>query len=264
MSISAPIDRAINDLLRLHADNPWFLTSFWPETEERVHMTLDDVQRYCPPNSNRRVFDVGCFNGFLSFLSTRLGYEVHATDSFSPPANDPILSQPGISYFASNLNHLHPFPEIPDGFFDVILLGEVIEHILNHPLGLMRDLARVLRPSGILILTTPNPSTVMNALRLLQDRSVLWGTEEFIEKPKFAGDKFIDYADIHYREFTKSDLEFLLTSSGLVREKSSYIGSGASPSQPFYKRLFKRFFVTKKLMCLRCFGRTHYVVARKS
>lgn len=264
MSISAPIDRAINDLLRLHADNPWFLTNFWPETEERVHMTLDDVQRYCPPNANRRVFDVGCFNGFLSFLSTRLGYEVHATDSFSPPTNHPILSQPGISYFASNLNHLHPFPEIPDGFFDVILLGEVIEHILNHPLGLMHDLARVLRPSGILILTTPNPSTVMNALRLLQDRSLLWGTEEFIEKPKFAGDKFIDYADIHYREFTKSDLDFLLTSSGLVREKSSYIGSGASPSQPFYKRLFKRFFVTKKLMGLRLFGRTHYVVARKS
>jgi len=264
MSVSAPIDSAIKDLLRLHAGNSWFLTSFWPETEERVRMILADVQRYGPPESNRRVFDVGCFSGFLSFLLARLGYEVHATDSFSLPANDPILSQPGISYFASNLNHLQPFSKIPDGFFDVILLGEVIEHILNHPLGLMKELARVLRPSGILILTTPNPSTVMNALRLLQDRPLLWGTEEFIEKPKFTGDQFIDYEGIHYREYIKSDLEKMLASSGLVREKSLYIGSGASPHQPFYKRLFKRFFVTKKLMCLRCFGRTHYVVARKS
>ena len=41
--------------------------------------------------------------------------------------------------------------------FDVGVMGEVIEHIPNHPLGLMREVARVLRPHGLLALTTPNP-----------------------------------------------------------------------------------------------------------
>jgi 2-polyprenyl-3-methyl-5-hydroxy-6-metoxy-1,4-benzoquinol methylase len=33
-------------------------------------------------------------------------------------------------------------------------MGEVIEHIPNHALGLMREVARVLRPHGLLVLTT--------------------------------------------------------------------------------------------------------------
>ena len=50
---------------------------------------------------------------------------------------------------------------------DVVVLGEVFEHILNHPAGLLQAVFRILRPGGTVILTTPNPSTLINAVRLL-------------------------------------------------------------------------------------------------
>jgi O-antigen biosynthesis protein len=48
-----------------------------------------------------------------------------------------------------------PYAVGPDVRFDVIFLGQTIEH-LNEPMKAVRRLATLLRPGGVLILTTPN------------------------------------------------------------------------------------------------------------
>jgi len=45
--------------------------------------------------------------------------------------------------------------EWPDGSFDVTLMFQTIEHVSDDA-GLLREIRRVLRPGGLLILTTPN------------------------------------------------------------------------------------------------------------
>jgi len=43
-----------------------------------------------------------------------------------------------------------------DGEFDVVILAEIIEHLLNDPCKVLREIKRVLKPGGTLIITTPN------------------------------------------------------------------------------------------------------------
>ena len=55
----------------------------------------------------------------------------------------------------------------PDESFDVVLFCEVLEHMTNDPLTALREINRVLRPGGRLILTTPNVARLENICRLI-------------------------------------------------------------------------------------------------
>ena len=48
-----------------------------------------------------------------------------------------------------------PIP-YPDEFFETVIAGDVIEHVTN-PLAMLCEANRVLKPGGVLIVSTPNP-----------------------------------------------------------------------------------------------------------
>jgi SAM-dependent methyltransferase len=103
--------------------------------------------------ANPRILDIGfgqAPNPFLEGLVT--GLELNQVPV---PANYERV-------VAWNLDNL-PLP-FPDGEFDVVILGDVIEH-LNRPFDLLRDLRRVLKPGGNLLLSTPNPHYIHEVLK---------------------------------------------------------------------------------------------------
>ncbi|MCK7516128.1 MAG: class I SAM-dependent methyltransferase [Desulfobacterales bacterium] len=51
------------------------------------------------------------------------------------------------------------FP-FPDNTFDFVLFLEVIEHLITGPTRVLQELARVLKPGGILVLTTDNSNSL--------------------------------------------------------------------------------------------------------
>ena len=55
---------------------------------------------------------------------------------------------------------------LPDGSCDVVACVETIEHVEN-PRALMRELVRLARPGGWLVVTTPNQLSVLSKLGLL-------------------------------------------------------------------------------------------------
>ncbi len=55
----------------------------------------------------------------------------------------------------------------PDDSFDVVLFCEMLEHMLMDPMHTLREIHRVLKPGGALVLTTPNVARIENVLRLL-------------------------------------------------------------------------------------------------
>ena len=65
---------------------------------------------------------------------------------------------------------LEPVPYVIEAGcrFDVIFLGQTIEH-LNEPVKAVRRLASLLRPGGLLVLSTPN----LDSARLIAT-SVTW------------------------------------------------------------------------------------------
>jgi SAM-dependent methyltransferase len=95
-----------------------------------------------------RALDVSCRNGEVMRALAARGFEVRGTRferGLAPIEGMPI--DEGV-----DLTRGLPYP---DESFDLVVLTEVIEHLENHRAAL-GEVARVLRPGGHLILTTPN------------------------------------------------------------------------------------------------------------
>lgn len=255
------VERAIAAMLDQYRDNSWMLNEHWPLNEPHVRMMIADIMARFPAGSD--VLDVGCFNGYISLLFKELGYHVTGTDACELEDRRAIFDKPGIEFIYSNLNDLDPFERLARDSFDIVIIAQVIEHILNHPLGLIRSLAKRMRPGGVMIVTTPNPATLMGAARVLRGNSLLWGTRDFIDEPKIDGERIITKADIHYREYTGDELCHMLSGAGLRVEQRRYLGLGNTRRQSPLKRLVKNNPITRRLMSKRLFASNHYFLATK-
>src|SRR5439155_11474834 len=99
-----------------------------------------------------------------------------------------------------------------------------------------------------------NPSTLMNAIRLLLDRYLLWGTFEFLRETKIDGGKIIDRGDIHYREYPAWVVRDLMADVGFRVGGMKYVRAGVAPTQSFGKRCAKRLLLTSGLASLGLFA----------
>ena len=86
--------------------------------------------------------------------------------------------------------------------FDVVLLCEVLEHLQSDPVKVLLEIKRVLKPSGHLVLTTPNVSRLDNVCRMLGGANIY--------------DPFSGYGPYgrHNREYNKDELARLLAFCG--------------------------------------------------
>ena len=111
---------------------------------------LLDVQRDL---LQRTVLEIGCGRGGFAASLARRGARVTGSD-FSPAALDLARKEfkgLDIEWVQADIQRL-PFG---DATFDSVVSCETIEHVPN-PAQAIAELARVLRPNGALVLTTPN------------------------------------------------------------------------------------------------------------
>jgi SAM-dependent methyltransferase len=104
------------------------------------------------------VLDAPCGEGALAAALRRAGYDAFGVDI--APSGARVL---GAAYRAADLNGPLPFD---DETFDAVLSIEGIEHLENG-YGYLRELRRVLKPGGHLILTTPNIVSLRSRVRFL-------------------------------------------------------------------------------------------------
>lgn len=90
----------------------------------------------------------------------------------------------------------------PDAAFDLVIFAEIIEHLLNDPCNVLREIKRVLKPNGTLILTTPNVARLENVTRLISGANIY--------------DPYSGYGPYgrHNREFNRHELDQLLKFEG--------------------------------------------------
>ncbi len=64
-----------------------------------------------------------------------------------------------------------PFP-FPSQSFDVVLFCEILEHLQVDPSAALREIRRVLKDGGTLVLTTPNVNRLENVARMISGANI--------------------------------------------------------------------------------------------
>lgn len=104
--------------------------------------------------SGKKVADLGCGDGALTYLLAKTGAEVTGVDN----------EQEGLDFAESKFKEHKANASfvlgdvrktnLPDNAFDIVVSSDVIEHI-ERPEELVAEAARILKPGGVFVCTTP-------------------------------------------------------------------------------------------------------------
>ncbi len=132
-------ERTIPDL---DIENYWF----------RRHQVV--YQRLAPRCAGRDVLEAGCGEGYGADLLAGVARRVVAVDYDEAAVAHVRARYARVQVLQANLAQL----PLPDASVDVVVNFQVIEHLWDQA-QFVRECARVLRPSGLLMVSTPNRIT---------------------------------------------------------------------------------------------------------
>lgn len=177
----------MSDKKRIKAFYDSFLAEHGHE-EPRDSIRVSLINLLMKSKINAKVLDAGCGTGSLTcFLAkTRPENFIVGTD-FSEKSCKLAHARAKSLYECRFVVADLAFLPFGDSSFDFIILSEVIEHILPEERELvMKELRRVIAPSGCLFLTSPNGMHVFFLLRKFLDsvsKGCLRITDQIYDKP---------------------------------------------------------------------------------
>jgi SAM-dependent methyltransferase len=110
--------------------------------------------------SGRKLLDIGCSSGEFLYWAKRAGFTVSGVEL--NPRTAAIAKQNGFDVTVGAAASL----PTSVGLFDVIFLGDVIEHVTD-PKKLVSDCSRLLNRDGLLVISTPNLDCLWGKMTLL-------------------------------------------------------------------------------------------------
>ena len=120
--------------------------------EQAVYRRVQDLA----VPAGARILDAPCGAGALAMALRQRGYQVFGADIDAAAA-----ASLDDAFTIADLSDPLPWP---DGYFDAALSVEGIEHLENRH-AYVRELRRVLKPGGTLVLTTPNTVSLRSRIR---------------------------------------------------------------------------------------------------
>lgn len=180
---------------------PWQISLNHRENEQRLKQITTALNIEKGP-----FLDMGCGEGYML---------KHAADhGFTPQGCDIACNlHPDFAdrfpFFKGNILDA----AYPDNFFTIIYMDSVMEHVTD-PTAVLKELQRILKPGGLLLMIVPNEDSLMNTL-------TKWGYFLSLNGKKYGKIKpFV--TPYHINGFTKKALQsmFLRNHFELVRLKS--------------------------------------------
>ena len=143
-----------------------------------------------------KLLSIGCNDGSFESRFVKKSISVYGIDGDPSAINSATLK--GVQAIVGDFSQNLPYQP---GMFDVIFAGEVIEHVFDVD-KFLDELARVLKPGGYLIITTPNLARLSDRFRFLVGIS-----------PKHVAPTH-SYLKFHIHPFTLASLRNALTETG--------------------------------------------------
>lgn len=233
------IDKTIVQTVLVTGHDEYYNLEYFLETElswyTQSKHTIERLIRDWLPVYSQYCLDLGCGVGFyqqplLQTIGPGTYIGVDLSKSGLMVAKSVSVAENSHRLFVcANGNRL----PLPDNSMDIVFSTEVIEHLLD-PEALLKEIARVLIPTGVLLLTT---TTFQYYLAHVLVR---WGYRDLIKRHDilsflrrmslyfkgYAGPKQrslfmlegLERTD-HLQAFTKGDLDRLITKAGLIPDK---------------------------------------------
>ena len=172
----------------------------------------EQIYKFLDPKPDDVVLDVGCASGrqvFQIAKKIKAGHGIDIAQSFIDEANRYKTERGFVNtFFTRAVGETLPYE---DQQFTKIICAEVLEHVFDKDTAL-REMLRVLRPGGTLVITVPN----LNADGTLWGRFLrLIGVRSFVPMTEFSDKELKNHGDAHVREFTRVSLTKWLKTNNL-------------------------------------------------
>ncbi len=240
--------------------------------KKKENLLLKAILRVFENESRGRILDFGAAQGTYSIELHRMGFEVVGADVTAG-----FRYKDSIKFIKLEGQGDLPFQ---DDSFNFVLMAEVIEHLKN-PYGLMREMGRILKQGGKIIMSTPNILNLRSRFRYLIEGAYEYFREPPLDHTGHNVAMGIDSSQVHVMPWRFHELEYLLKESGFHIEgitTSAYEGFGYSLLLPFIRfqlnakakrsikkggvdyRRINKILLTKELL----YGRHLIIKARKA
>ena len=163
------------DELALTYEHPEPYKRFFYETRFRAVLAALD------PKPGEEILDVGCGSGLYTRVLVEHGANVTATE-FAPTPS--ALAKRNVGPLGDDVDFRLEDAQalsLADERFDKVLLTEVIEHV-PHPERAIAEAARVLRPGGVLAVSTPSRFSPLNLAYDVKRRVRRYGFNEHLHE----------------------------------------------------------------------------------
>ncbi len=169
--------------------------------QRRFNQTIEAVKRYL--SSGDRIIDIAAAQGNFSLHLSELGFAVTWNDLRAELAEYVKLKQDSgkVDFAVGNCLDLDCAEA-----FDAAIITEVIEHVA-HPDEFLRNTAKLVKPGGYIIMTTPNGEYIRNNLPKFSDCS---------DPSIYESEQFKPNADGHIFLLHREEIKALVEKSGLV------------------------------------------------
>ena len=202
------------------ADMPQMKDWFWDylrNHKTRIAFDYDMIKKYCQPNST--IVEVASIPFLLTLPLKTTGFNVIGVD-IHPERFQSTIDKFGLDIRQCDVER-EPLP-FPDNFCDVILFNEFFEHLRINLIFTMRQVFRILKPGGLLFLSTPNLRSLSGIKHFLiykRAQSNWWTIYEQYEKLERFGHMG------HVREYTSKEVVEFLSQIGFNVETVIYRGT---------------------------------------
>ncbi|MEL6792854.1 MAG: class I SAM-dependent methyltransferase [Pseudomonadota bacterium] len=186
--------------------------------------TVQDLTDHFGDRKDVRVFEIGAFFGVVCICLARLGYDVTASDVpeyMSMPEQEARFAKEGIAVHQMRLQD-YVFDQ-EDGAYDAVIMCEVLEHLNFNPLPLIKEINRILSPSGVFYVALPNAASIYNRISLLRGRMIGLSVEGFFDQ---LDPKSVMIINDHWREYTAPEVRYMLERMGFDIAKQYYFSLG--------------------------------------
>lgn len=206
------------------------------DNDPRIKLMLKQLNTLLENNSDYKVLDVGVADGYI-YRNLTKDYDIYGVDISENFIE--CAKKNGVTAHLCDLeNNILPFE---DNFFDIIVTGETVEHVVNSD-HFFSEINRVLKKDGYLIISYPNINTLLSIVMMM-----------FFDLPPMYSSRF---RSPHVRDWTKKTMIMALKIFGFKVEK--VLGAG------FYLPIFGFFNVFGLSLLFPRFSYSAVVLARKS